>query len=156
MTLAPHAAPRAALPLTPSAPLRARAAQLANLILAPKNIPELHEGADAAPKALPVPKAALGAFKFKLKAPKGFGLIWSNKGGTSREKLSIWAADVEHDGRAINWKKSSRCRVSVGYFAVPVPALCGLGARPLVPPSALLPTIALRWPCDRPAPDLVS
>lgn len=65
-----------------------------------------------------VPKAALAAFKFKLKGPKSFQLVWSNKGGTSSQKLSIWSADVEGDGRTINWKKGARARVSLGHYAV--------------------------------------
>ena len=37
---------------------------LANLVLPPKNIRELHEGASERPRARPVPQAALAAFKF--------------------------------------------------------------------------------------------
>ena len=63
---------------------------LQRLVLAPKSIPELHEGADGPPKAQNVPRMALSAFKFKLKQPKSVNLIWSNKGGTSPSRLSIW------------------------------------------------------------------
>ena len=70
---------------------------LQSLVLAPKSIPELHEGADGPPKAQHVPKTALAAFKFKLKQPKSVNLIWSNKGGSSPSRLSIWEVMSTHN-----------------------------------------------------------
>ena len=34
------------------------------------------------------------------------------------DDLSVWQADVDHDGRAISWKRRSRVRVSLGHYAV--------------------------------------
>ena len=108
--------------------------QLASLVLQPKPIRELHEGATDAPRARPVPRAALAAFKFKIHAPKGFTMIWSNKGGTSAAKLSIWSADVDSGSGGVKgvaalavggvlgsgqaWKRNAKARISLGHYAV--------------------------------------
>ena len=95
---------------------------LAELVLTPKQIPEISEGSDAGVReARPVPRAALAAFKFKVKPASKFTLVWSNKGSTMREKLSIWAAEVEVGSGAaalVNWKRNSKVRLMLGHYAV--------------------------------------
>lgn len=72
---------------------------LAGLILQPRMIRELFEGADDLNlDSRAIPASALANFKFKVKPPKSFSLVWSNKGSTARHKLSIWAADLDTAG----------------------------------------------------------
>ena len=105
---------------------------LANLVLNPKPVRELHEGAVDTPKQKPIPKQSLAAFKFKLKSPKGFTQVWSNKGSSSRDKFSVWSADVEGGGGAkalVDWKRNSRVRVSLGTVEIHPSIRVKLGRR---------------------------
>ena len=63
------------------------------------NIRELHTSSDdSRPEVRPVPGIALAKFKFKLKDVKSFSLVWSNKGGSAKDKLSIWSVELESGG----------------------------------------------------------
>ncbi|KAL1530323.1 hypothetical protein AB1Y20_001232 [Prymnesium parvum] len=95
---------------------------LAGLILQPRMIRELFEGADDLNlDSRAIPASALANFKFKVKPPKSFSLVWSNKGSTARHKLSIWAADLDtagYDLRKGLMMKHSLRKVSIGHYAV--------------------------------------
>ena len=97
---------------------------LAALSLQPRKIRELFEGAEATQQAArAVSAASLANFKFKLKQPKGWTLVWTNKGSTSRQKLSIWSAESDEGGAFVGLKdtlvkKRSHRRVTLGHYAV--------------------------------------
>jgi hypothetical protein len=42
--------------------------------------------------------------------------VWSNKGSSAREKLSIWSADVE--AGTLDWKRGARRVLALGHIAV--------------------------------------
>eukprot|EP00966_Prymnesium_polylepis_P167591 3874174-Prymnesium_polylepis.1 len=82
---------------------------LTALTLQPKPVRELQDGAAAArTPPPPVPANRLYRFKFKLKTPKGYTCVWSNKGSGARTELSIWAPEAA-DTNAL--QKRSRARV---------------------------------------------